>query len=161
MEHVITAPLLHRHGVFLLSIKGAGMTMNDTSRSQLAWLVLRLILAGLIAAHCYYRIFSGGTTGFAEWLTSQNIPFGLVVSWAVTLAEVVGSALLAAGRLVFPVTLLLSLIYGTGIIMVHAPAGWFVVGAGRNGAEYSVLLIVALLCVGLQHAPGKKAPFSR
>ncbi|NOT35288.1 MAG: hypothetical protein HOP12_14180 [Candidatus Eisenbacteria bacterium] len=37
-------------------------------------------------------------------------------------------------------------------LTVHAKAGWFVVGAGRNGAEYSVLLIVALLCVGAQAA---------
>ena len=60
--------------------------------------------------------------------------------------------LLAFGRWIFPVTLLLSVVYGVGIVMVHAPNGWFVVGAGRNGAEYSVLLIVALLCVGAQHA---------
>ncbi len=38
-----------------------------------------------------------------------------------------------------------------GIVLVHAPAGWFVVGHGRNGMEYSVLLIAALLCVGSQH----------
>jgi putative oxidoreductase len=35
--------------------------------------------------------------------------------------------------------------------MVHAPEGWFVVGLGRNGAEYSVLLIACLMCVGVQH----------
>ena len=77
-------------------------------------------------------------------------------AWAITLTEVVGSLLLAAGRLVFPVAVLLSGIYLVGIFMVHASNGWFVVGAGRNGAEYSVLLIVALLCVGLQHLPSRK-----
>jgi putative oxidoreductase len=126
--------------------------MTEASRSRLAWLVLRLVLAGLVAAHGYYRLFTGGSSGFGQWLTSQNIPFGLVVAWAVTLSEVVGSMLLAFGRWIFPVTLLLSVVYGVGIVMVHAPDGWFVVGAGRNGAEYSVLLIVALLCVGAQHA---------
>ncbi len=35
-----------------------------------------------------------------------------------------------------------------GLILVHVPAGWFVVGLGRNGLEYSVPLIIALLCVG-------------
>ena len=39
----------------------------------------------------------------------------------------------------------------TGLFMVHAPFGWFVVGAGRNGMEYSALLIVCLLLVGWQH----------
>ena len=131
--------------------------MNETSRSRLAWLVLRLVLAGLVAAHGYYRLFTGGSTGFGQWLTSQNVPFGSAVAWAVTLTEVTGSVLLALGRFVFAVTLALSAIYVVGIVMVHAPNGWFVVGAGRNGVEYSVLLIVALRCVGVQHAPAKWA----
>jgi putative oxidoreductase len=132
--------------------------MTEGSRSRLAWLVLRLVLAGLVAAHGYYRLFTGGTSGFGQWLTSQNVPFGLVVAWAVTWSEVVGSVLLAFGRLVFPVTLLLSVVYGIGIAMVHASNGWFVVGAGRNGAEYSVLLIATLLCVGSQHAHFGRRP---
>src|SRR5262245_4982957 len=133
--------------------------MTETSRSQLAWLVLRLVLAGLVAAHGYYRLLTGGSSGFGQWLTSQGVPFGLVVAWAVTLSEVVGSVLLALGLWVFPVTLLLSAIYVVGIAMVHAPNGWFVVGAGRNGVEYSVLLIATLLCVGFQHARfGRRAP---
>ena len=43
--------------------------------------------------------------------------------------------------------------------MVHMPAGWFVVGLGRNGMEYSALLIV---CLGLlaceRSTPGTGAP---
>lgn len=127
--------------------------MNENSRNRWAWLALRLALAGLIGAHGYYRLFTGGSSGFGQWLTAQSIPFGLAVAWAITLIEVSGSVLLALGRLVFPLTLLLSAIYVAGIIMVHAAEGWFVVGGGRNGAEYSVLLIVALLCVGVQHFP--------
>lgn len=131
--------------------------MNGASRSEMGWLVLRLALAGLIAAHGYYRLLTGGSFGFGEWLTLQGVPFGVAVAWAVTLSEVTGSVLLALGRLVLPTTLLLSAIYAVGAVMVHLPSGWFVVGAGRNGVEYSVLLIVALLCVGLQFAPGKRA----
>lgn len=37
-----------------------------------------------------------------------------------------------------------------GIVLVHAPEGWFVVGLGRNGMEYSVLLIVCLLSLAYQ-----------
>ena len=29
--------------------------------------------------------------------------------------------------------------------MVHGPEGWFVVGGGRNGVEFSVLLICCLV----------------
>lgn len=129
--------------------------MTELSRGKLGWLVLRLSLAGVIAAHGNYRLFTGGSFGFGLWLTSQGVPFGAVVAWTITPVEVMGSVLLALGRVVFPTTLLLSAIYLVGIVMVHAPNGWFVVGAGRNGAEFSVLLIVALLCVGLQFTPGK------
>lgn len=130
--------------------------MDPAFRSRLGWLVLRLTLAALVAAHGYYRLLTGGASGFGEWLASQHVPFALGVAWGVTLFEVVGSVLLAVGRLVLPVALGLAVVYVVGIVMVHAPNGWFVVGAGRNGVEYSVLLIVALLCVGLQHAPGAK-----
>jgi len=34
-----------------------------------------------------------------------------------------------------------------GMILVHWPEGWFVVGGGRNGMEYSVLLIISLLAI--------------
>ncbi len=129
--------------------------MNEQHRSRLGWVILRTALACLIAAHGFYRLFTGGSTGFGQWLASQGIPFGTGIAWAITIIEVAGSILLAAGRFVFPLTLILSSIYVVGIVMVHAPSGWFVVGAGRNGAEYSVLLIVALLCVGLQHAPAR------
>jgi putative oxidoreductase len=131
-------------------------TMNEASRSRIGWLILRIHLAGLVAAHGYYRLLTGGTAGFGQYLESQDLPFGLAIAWGITLTEVVGSLLLAAGRFVFPVSVLLSAIYLVGIFMVHASNGWFVVGAGRNGAEYSVLLIVALLCVGLQHLPARK-----
>ena len=41
--------------------------------------------------------------------------------------------------------------------MVHAKAGWFVVGAGRNGMEYSVLLIVCLLALAWRDLPQRLA----
>lgn len=88
---------------------------------------------------------------FGDWLTGQGWPLGRVVAAAITAVEIAGTPLLAAGRLVAPLAVLYAVIYAVGIAMVHAREGWFVVGKGRNGAEYSVLLIVCLLCVGLQH----------
>ena len=93
-----------------------------------------------------------------------DIPFpmqrsaGRACKWKVPLADgqLLIAFLLALRRLVFPLTLVYAGIYAVGIAMVHAKADWFVVGAGRNGAEYSVLLIVALLCVGLQHMPARE-----
>lgn len=125
-------------------------------RSALGWTVLRLALAGLIAAHGWARWVEGGVLPFGQWLSGQGFPLGGVLAGAITGIEIVGTLLLALGRLVAPLCLLYAVIYGMGIALVHAKAGWFVVGLGRNGAEYSVLLITALLCVGLQHARFKR-----
>lgn len=130
---------------------------SPTGRSELGWLFLRLALAVLIAAHGWVRWLSGGVPLFGEWLTGQGLPFGYSIAAAVTTIEVMGTVLLAAGRIVTPLTLIYTAIYAAGIYMVHAPEGWFVVGKGRNGVEYSVLLIVALLCLGLQHFPRRTA----
>jgi putative oxidoreductase len=121
--------------------------MNDKT----LWTVLRLALAGLILAHGWHRFLYGGVVPFGGWLDSQGLMFGLPIAWTITVLEMVAPALFAAGRVVLPLSLVFSAIYAVGIAMVHAQHGWFVVGPGRNGVEYSVLLIVTLLCVGLHH----------
>ena len=130
---------------------------SDAARSAAGWTLLRLLLAGLIAAHGWARFIAGGVVPFGEWLGTQGFPFGLAIAAAITALEIVGTLLLAARRFVLPLTLVYAGIYAMGIVLVHAPAGWFVVGLGRNGAEYSVLLIACLLMVGLQHARPRAA----
>jgi len=121
--------------------------MNDRT----LWLILRLALAGLILAHGWYRALHGGVAPFGDFLDGRGFVIGDVLAWAITVFEMLAPVLLIVGRYVFPVTLVCAFIYAMGIWLVHAPAGWFVVGAGRNGMEYSVLLIAALLCVGLHY----------
>lgn len=125
---------------------------SPAARSAFGWLLLRATLAGLIAAHGWARWLAGAVPPFGGFLEAQGFPAGLALAVAVTAIEIVGSAALLLGRAVAPLCALFAAIYALGIVLVHAKAGWFVVGLGRNGAEYSVLLIVALLGVGLQHA---------
>jgi len=124
---------------------------SDAVRSAAGWSAIRLLLAGLIAAHGWARLVAGGVVPFGGWLSDQGIPFGFPIAAAITAFEIIGTPLLAFRKAVFPLTVLYSFIYAMGIWLVHAPAGWFVVGLGRNGSEFSVLLIACLLCVGLQH----------
>lgn len=126
---------------------------SASQRARVGWLVLRLVLAGLIAAHGWARWWAGGVVPFGTWLDSQGWPGGLAIAIGVTTLEITGSVLLALGRWVPPLCLAFSAVYAMGIVLVHAKAGWFVVGLGRNGAEYSVLLITCLLVTGLQHLP--------
>jgi putative oxidoreductase len=88
---------------------------------------------------------------FGSFLEAQGFPGGFYWAALVTGIEIGGSLLLALGRWVAPLAALLSLTYALGVVLVHAKAGWFVVGLGRNGSEFSVLLIVCLLALALQH----------
>lgn len=126
---------------------------NLQHRAANVLLVQRLLISGLIAAHGWARLLSDAVEPFGAWLGGQGIPFGLAIAWTITALEIVGTPLLAAGRFVSYLCGLFAGIYAVGIAMVHAPAGWFVVGLGRNGMEYSVLLIVCLLGIGYQAWP--------
>lgn len=138
-------------------MKILGPVAPDPGRAVLALTVLRCVLAGLLAAHGWSRFLTGGVVPFGGFLESSGFPLGFWIAAAITAYEILGTPLLAWGRLVLPLTLGYAFIYTMGIILVHAPHGWFVVGAGRNGMEYSVLLIVCLLLVGLQAWPRRKA----
>ncbi|MFO7338968.1 MAG: DoxX family protein [Lysobacteraceae bacterium] len=120
-------------------------------QDEVLWATLRIVLALLIAAHGWARLFADAVVPFGQWLDGRGLPAGPVIAWAVTGYEIAGSALFAVGRFVFPLSLGFAAIYLAGLVLVHLPEGWFVVGLGRNGMEYGVLLVVALLCVGLHH----------
>lgn len=120
------------------------------ARSDCALLGFRLLVALLIGIHGWYRLSEGTSPVFGDWLATQGIPLAHAVAWGITFGEIVGSACLAIGVCVRPFALLFMAIYAMGIVLVHAPEGWFVVGAGRNGMEYSVLLIGSLALVGLR-----------
>jgi putative oxidoreductase len=81
--------------------------------------VLRLLLAGLIAAHGWARFTGGGVVPFGDWLTSQGLPAGLPIALAVTVVEVLGTPLLGMGLFVPALSLVYAAIYTVGIVMVH------------------------------------------
>ena len=105
---------------------------------------LRIAVAILLGIHGYYRALTGGPAGFGQFLSSVGLPLGTGLAWAITIFEMVGSLCLLAGRFVRPVCVLFVTNLLCGIALVHGKEGWFVVGGGRNGVEYSVLLIVCL-----------------
>lgn len=115
--------------------------------------LVRLAVAGIIAAHGWARLLAGGVVPFGGFLNAQGLPYGVAIAWAITAYEIAGTPLLAWGRrFVAPLALLYAAIYAAGIVLVHAKAGWFVVGLGRNGMEFSVLLITCLLALAWQAA---------
>ncbi len=118
------------------------------SREEVAFFVLRSITGIIIASHGWHRLLTGGYEPFGGWLTSEGFPFGLGIAMGITLFEIIGSLFLVAGKKLPYICTIYILIYFTGLILVHLPHGWFVVGSGTNGIEYSILLITSLFCIG-------------
>jgi putative oxidoreductase len=122
-------------------------TLDSRTASQ-ALTLYRWVLSALIFIHGAYRLSVWGMPDFGGWLDSQGVPFGVAVAWGITLMEVIGTPILASGwfpRLQRPLALWYAAILTGGLVMVHAPDGWFVVGAGRNGAEYAASLVAGFL----------------
>ena len=123
------------------------------ARASAALDVVRVVVAGLIFIHGAARFYFGGVEPFGGWLAGQGFPFGLQQAWAVTIYELVAPLFIVARRFVTIACLGHIFILSLGRVLVHAPAGWFVVGLGRNGVEYSVLLITCLICMAWAHWP--------
>jgi putative oxidoreductase len=111
---------------------------------------LRIGVALLLFIHGVARVVNG-VGPFGAWLDSLGFPWGPGLAWVITLVEILGTPWLAVGRFVPPLCGWFILQLLAGIWLVHAKAGWFVVGAGRNGVEYSVLLILCLGCLAWLH----------
>lgn len=111
--------------------------------------LIRVVVALIFISHGVARIAYHNMTGFGGFLEGQGLPMGIAWAWAITGIEIVGGVLLAIGRYVVPLACYFIFQCALGIWMIHWHAGWFVVGPGRNGMEFSVLLIACLLAMAL------------
>ncbi|GAB5536878.1 MAG: hypothetical protein Rubg2KO_31270 [Rubricoccaceae bacterium] len=112
-----------------------------------ALVALRIGVALLLIVHGIARASLGIVDDFGGFLDTLGFPFGVALAWGITVFEIVVGLVLVSGRWVRPIALIFVVELAMGIALVHASEGWFVVGAGRNGMEYSVLLIAVLLAV--------------
>jgi putative oxidoreductase len=112
------------------------------------WLrILRILLGLYMAAHGVTRAIVGTVDDFGGFLGSRGFPAGVALAWAITTVEIVGGLTLASGHLVRVLAGVFAAEHLMGIILVHAPRGWFTVGHQAGGAEYSVLLLLCFLLV--------------
>lgn len=126
-------------------------------RLEMSLSLVRIGVAVLIFIHGAFRAshWDPYVTGFGEWLGTQGFPEGFYWAAGVTLYELIAPLFILARRFVTLACLGHIGIIALGAWLVHYPDGWFVVGAGRNGMEYSVLLLIALIAVAWAHAPRK------
>jgi putative oxidoreductase len=109
---------------------------------------VRVAAAAMMFIHGCYRVYDGRASGLRRLPRVKGLPFGVAIAWTLTILEIVLGALLMAGRFVSPICAWFAFQLVMGILLVHGKEGWFVVGGGAHGMEYSVLLISSFVIVG-------------
>jgi putative oxidoreductase len=109
--------------------------------------LIRFAAAGNLLIHGITRLTGGGVSGFDSWLSGMGFP--PYTAWIITAFEVVAAIMIMVGRWVAPLCIVFVVELGMGIFLLHRHEGWFVVGGGSNGMEYSVLLIVCFAATAM------------
>lgn len=119
-------------------------------------LILRISLAAVFFMHGIPSIFTGAVNNFGNLYLNEAgfAPIGLPLAWMIKLSHVACAVLLILNRYIRVAALITIPILVAGIIMIHAAEGWFVVGAGRNGVEFNVLLIGVLVYLAIINKKG-------
>lgn len=116
--------------------------------TDLAALLLRLLLAVVMAAHGLNHLLGGGRiAGTARWFESLGMRPGRLHAWMATLTELAVAPLLAAGLL-----LPLACAGVVGVMVVawvvnHLRAGFFVFHRPVEGWEYVMTLTVVAIAL--------------
>lgn len=122
--------------------------------------LLRFGVAVIFLSHSLHGIFTGNDVNDFGNLFLNKIgfaPLGVPIAWGVVIGQLVTSLLLIMNRGVIVSCIINICILIAGIVTVHYSEGWYVVGAGRNGMEFSFILIIVLLFILLSHKPVWKA----
>jgi putative oxidoreductase len=112
-------------------------------QKDLALTIVRVAAAGNMLIHGISRVVTGGVAPFDEYLSSLGFP--PYTAFIITAVELIGAVLIIINRWTSILSIFFCIELIAGIILVHGPEGWFVVGHGRNGSEYSVLLILCFV----------------
>lgn len=116
---------------------------------------LRLAVVVTLLAHSVPGMFNNGVNDFGNLYLNQIgfAPFGLYLAWAIKLSHVISAVCLILEKWVKWAGWITISILFMGIIMVHYPSGWYVVGGGRNGMEFNFVMICVLLTIMYPKGP--------
>ena len=120
-----------------------------TGNPRFALTLVRIAAALIMVIHGVARARLNIVDDFGVALAAWGFAYGFHVAWTITIVEIAGGLALAAGYFVRPLAVWFMVQLAAGIYLVHSSAGWFVVGSGRNGMEFSALLIVCLFAIAL------------
>lgn len=107
--------------------------------------LLRILMGVIFVTHGIARLYYNSVSDFGGFLNSKGFVIGVFLAWAVTFGEVISGTLLAIGYKVKYLVLFHTVVITMGIFLVHLPNGWFTVGHGSGGVEYSLLILAVLI----------------
>jgi putative oxidoreductase len=115
-------------------------------------IILRITMAITLLAHSIPSIVTNDVYNFGAFFLDEAgfYPIGVPLAWVIKILHVVCAALFLLNRFVTVAAYATMVVLVGGIIMVHYPEGWFVVGGGRNGMEFNVVLILVLISIVYQ-----------
>ena len=114
---------------------------------SLIFKIFRISISVLILIHGLARTYYQTIDDFGVFLNGQGFFIGHILAYSTTAFEIIGGILLAFGKFPKWIAPIFALELITGIILVHGKNGWFVVGHGVNGVEYSISLIASLILI--------------
>lgn len=111
--------------------------------------LLRLAVAIILLAHSVPGIFNNGINDFGNLYLNQIgfAPLGLMLAWLIKLSHIASAICLMIEKWIKWAGFTTIFILVMGIIMIHLPDGWFVVGGGRNGIEFNFLMIFVIITI--------------
>lgn len=120
---------------------------------NLALLLLRIVVGGVMLAHGAQKVFQFTVAGTAASFEKMGVPAAAIVGPSVAWLELIGGALIILGLLTRLVAALLAVDMLGALFLVHLNAGIFV---AEGGFEFVAVLAAVLLALVLA-GPGKLA----
>ena len=120
--------------------------------------LVKLAVCAIIFTHGVHRYLFGEIAGLALFLSQSGFPAPLVEAHLINLAETGGVLLIACGLFIRTMCAVLVLIFLTSIVLIHWQAGFFIVGPGEGGWEFSALLIACLSAVAVDYGSSRLQP---
>ena len=120
--------------------------------------LVKLVVCAIIFTHGVHRYLYGEIGPLGDALAHFGFPYPSAQAQLVNLAETGGVLLIALGILVRTMCAVLIVIFATGIALIHWQLGFFIIGPGDGGWEFSALLIACFTAVALDYWPSRKRP---
>jgi putative oxidoreductase len=137
---------------------------HETPSSRHALEFVRIASASILIIHPLGGLRDpAGLNDLGLYFSSLGFPFGVQLVWGSMFLQIASSLALIARRFIVPACLGHILVLGTGIWLFHLPH-WFVigpdnvVGPGKEGIEYSTLLVTCFTSIMLAYWPKPTQP---